>query len=399
MYRVAWPTLIADLRNALSTIKKTAKREPASQSGPLASRPHIERERNRKQNVREPRTLLSSSRRPASSTHRPHQSPSRPYSTSISPEVGTAEDVLTDYEASHGVLLHGDCEEGTPIAPVDPVDDFIEDREGDNQRCDATPIPVHDLRPRNLIPDAAILDNKYKRYTLHKKMKTEWRGRQSPLQMRQKLRKVLLHNRHVKEQMMAERWAYRSAEEQEEMEARIAEAIVERREPQPSEEDQPWWYKWKHREEIRQARRRRTWNLSRGTVDQPSTWDDAALGRGWGVPGQEFQHDSLLITHDIGRSEEAETPSWVPPPPRTHGDNPWLRQEELPRLRRGDEEYYGEDEEADIALNTNVGPRVPWVKRDASPEKPETPEGQHENGENNQGNGDEDRYPQHRDRH
>jgi hypothetical protein len=170
---------------------------------------------------------------------------------------------------------------------------------------------------------------------------------------------------------MAERWAYRSMEEQEEMEERISDAIAERREPQASGEDQPWWYKWKHREEIRHARRRKTWNLSRGTVDQPSTWDGAVLGRGWGVPGQEFQHDSLLITSDIGRGEEDEAPSWVPPQPRTRDDNPWLRQEELPRLRRGDEAYCGEDEETDIALKTKTGPRVPWVKRDALLETPE----------------------------
>lgn len=368
MYRAAWPTLIADLRSALGTIKQTAKRKPTSQSDSLASRPHDERERNRSQSVHETRTPLSSARRPATSTRRPHQSPSRSYSTTISPEVEIAEDVLRDYEASHGVLRHVDCEEGIPIAAVDFVDDFIEDHEAGTHRCDSTPIPIDDLRPRNLIPDAAILDNKYKRYTLHKKMKTEWRGYQSPLQMRQKLRKVLLHNRFIKEQMMAERWAYRTMEEQEEMEERIANAIAERREPQPTGEDQPWWYKWKHREEIRQARRRRTWNLSRGIVDQPSTRDEAALGRGWGVPGQEFQHDSLLITRDIGREEEAEAPSWVPPRPRTREVNPWLQQEEFPRLRRGDEEYYGEDEGIDIALKTDVDPRVPWSKRDASSE-------------------------------
>lgn len=379
MYRIAWPTLIAELRSALSTIKQMAERKPTSQPGSSASRPHIERdrERNHNQNAHESRTLLSSARRPARSTHRPHQSTSRSYSTSVSPEVGIAEDVLTDYEASHGVLRHVDCEGGVPIAPVNCVDDFIEDHEADTHRCDTTPMPVNDLRPHNIIPDAAILDNKYKRYTLHKKMKKEWRGHQSPLQMRQKLRKVLLYNRRVKEQMMAERWAYRSMEEQEEMDSRISDAIAERREPQPSGEDQPWWYKWKRREEIREARRRRTWNLSRGTVDQPSTGDEAALGRGWGVPGQEFQHDSLLITHDIGRDEEAEAPSWVPPQPRMREDNPWLRQEEFPRLRRGDEEYYGEDEEIDTALKTDIGPRVPWGKRDASSE---TPEEEQENG-------------------
>ena len=367
MYRATWPTLIADLRKALSTIKQMAKKTLTSQSDSLASRPHVEREGNRNQSAHETRTPLSSARRPATSTRRPHQSPSRSYSTTIVPEAEIAEDVFRDEEASHGVLRHVDCEEGTPIAPIDFSDDFIEDHEADTHRSDTTPIPFDDLRPRNLIPDAAILDNKYKRYTLHKKMKMEWRGRASPLEMRQKLRNVLLHNRCIKEQMMAERWAYRTMEEQEEMEERIANAIAERREPQPGGEDQPWWYKWKHREEIRQARRRRTWNLSKGTtVDRPSTRDEAALGRGWGVPGQEFQHDSLLITRDIGREEEAEAPSsWVPPRPRTREVNPWLHQGELPRLRRGDEEHYGDDEEIDIALKANVDPRVPWGERDA----------------------------------
>jgi len=363
VYRAPWPTLIADLRSALSTIKQTAKRKPTYLSDSLASQTHVKRETNRNQNAHESRTPLSPARRTATRTHRPHQSSSRSYSTSTSPEVEIAEDVLRDYEASHGVLRHVDSKEGIPIASVDVVDDFIEDHEAENHRCDKTPLPLDDLRPRNLIPDAAILDNKYKRYTLHKKMKAEWRG-QSPLQVRRKLREVLLHNRRAKEQMMAERWAYRSMEEQEEMEVRISNAIAERREPQPSGEDQPWWYKWKHREEMRQARRRRTWNLSRGTVDQPSTWDEAALGRGWGVPGQEFQHDSLLITRDIGRDEEAEAPTWVPPRPRLRSDNPWL-QEELPRLRQGDEQHYGGDEGVDIALRTNSNPRVPWGKRDA----------------------------------
>ena len=285
--------------------------------------------------------------------------------------MDNAEDGATDDEASHGVWQHEVCEEGIPIAPVDFVDDFIENHEADTQRYDATPIPFDDLRPHNLIPDAAILDNKYKRYTLHKKMRTEWRGCQSPSQMRQKLRQALLHNRRIKEQMMAERWAYRTTEEQEEMEERIVNAVDERREPQPSGEDQPWWYKWKHREEIRQARRKRNWDLSRGTVTQPSTStrDEATLGRGWGVPGQEFQHDSLLITRDIGRDEEAKAPSWVPPQPRTRQENPWLRQEEeSPRLRGGDEEYYGGDGGIDIASETIKDPRVPWGKRDASSE-------------------------------
>lgn len=373
MYRAAWPTLIAELRSALSTIKQMTERNPTSQSESPESRPRVERERNRSQNVHKTRTPLSSApaRRPATSTHRPHQSPSRSYSTTVPPEVDNAEDGATDDEASHGVLQHEVCGEGIPIAPVDFVDDFIENHEADTQWYDATPIPFDDLRPHNLIPDAAILDNKYKRYTLHKKMRTEWRGCQSPSQMRQKLRQALLHNRRIKEQMMAERWAYRTIEEQDEMEERIVNAVDERREPQPSGEDQPWWYKWKHREEIRQARRKRNWDLSRGTVTQPSTStrDEAALGRGWGVPGQEFQHDSLLITRDIGRDEEAKAPSWVPPQPRTRQENPWLRQEEeSPRLRGGDEEYYGGDEGIDIASETIKDPRVPWGKRDASSE-------------------------------
>ena len=390
MYRAPWPTLIADLRSALSTIKQMTERNSTPQSDSPDSRPRIEREKNRGQSVHKTRTPLSSApaRQTATSTHRPHQSPSRSYSTTIPPEVENTEDILTDDEASHGILQHEICEEGIPVAPVEFVDDFIEDHEADPHRHDATPIPFDDLRPRNLIPDAAILDNKYKRYTLHKKMKAEWRGCQSPSQMREKLRKALLHNRHIKEQMMAERWAYRTMEEQEEIEERISNAIAERREPQPSGKDQPWWYKWKHREEIRQARRKRNWDLSRGTVDQPSTRDEAGLGRGWGVPGQEFQHDSLLITRDIGRDEEAEMPSWVPPQPRTRQENPWLRQEESPRLRGGDEEYYGGDEGIDIALKTIKDPRVPWGKRDASLEMLEE---ERDNQERDQGNGDEDR--------
>lgn len=393
MYRVAWPTLIAELRSALSTTKQMAKRKPTSQSGSLASRPQVEREKNRNQSARESRTPLSSARRPATSTPHPHQLPSRSYSTSISPEVETDEDVLRDYEASHGVLRHVDCEEGIPITSVDFVDDFIEDHEADTR---STPLPLDTLRPHNFIPDAAILDNKYKRYTLHKKMKTEWRGHLGPAQLRQKLRNVLLHNRCIKEQMMAERWAYKSIEEQEEMEGRIADAIAERREPQPSGEDQPWWFKWKHREEMRQARRRRTWNLSRGTAAQPSTWDEAALGRGWGLPGQEFQHDSLLITRDIGRDEESDTSTWVPPQPRKHEQNPWLQQEEFPRPQPDDEGYDGDDGGLDITLRTETGPRVPWDKRESPSE---TFEGENESRESDQDNGGGEVMPQHRGRH
>ena len=386
MYRTPWPTLIADLRSALSTTKKMAKNKPTSQSGSPASRPRVEREKNRNQSPHESPTPLSSARRPATGTRHPHHSPSRSYSTSTAPEVEIEEDVLRDYEASHGVLRHMDCEEGIPIASVESVDDSIEDHEADTHSRDLAPLPLNDLRPHNLIPHAAILDNKYKRYTLHKKLKKEWRGHLGPPQLRRKLRNVLRHNRRVKEQMMAERWAYQSMAEQEEIEQRIADAMAERREPQPSGEDQPWWYKWKHREEIRQARRRRTWNLSRGTVDQPSTWDEAALGRGWGVPGQEFQHDSLLITRDIGRDEESEAPTWVPPQPRVHEANPWLQQDDFPRLQRDGEGSYGEDEGMNVASRTNTGPRVPWGKRDTSSE---TFEEEYKNEEGDGGNDDE----------
>jgi hypothetical protein len=145
---------------------------------------------------------------------------------------------LRDYEASHGVPQYVDYEEGIPIAFVESVNDFIDDHEADTRLHDALePLLFDDLRSRNLIPDAAILDNKYKRYTLHKKMKAEWWGRLSPLKLRRKLRYVLLHNRRVKEQMMAERWGYQSTDEQQEMEERIADAIAERREPQPSGEE------------------------------------------------------------------------------------------------------------------------------------------------------------------
>ena len=391
MYRAAWPTLIADLRSALSTTKHMAKKTPTSQSGSPASLPHVEREKHCNQSVRESRTPLSSAQRPATSARRFHQSPSRSYSTSTAPGVEIEADDLRDYEASHEALHHADCEEGIPIVSVESVDDFTE-----YPGCEIALLPLNDLRPHNLIPHAAILDNKYKRYTLHKKMKREWRGHQSPSQLRRKLFNVLRNNRKVKEQMMAERWAYQSMEEQEEMEERIADAIAKRREPQPSGDDQPWWYKWKHREEIRQARRRRTWNLSRGTPDQPSTWDEAALGRGWGVPGQEFQHDSLLITRDIGRDEEPETSTWVPPQPRVHEENPWLQQAEFSSPRRDDGEHYGKDEGITSALRTNTGPRVPWNKRDASSE---TSEEEHENEESTQESDDEDMKPQGRGRH
>ena len=369
-----------------------ANKKPTPQSGSLASRPHVKREEKRNQSTHESRTPFNSTRRPATSTSRPHQSLSRSYSTSISTDAEIEEDVLRDYEVSRGVLRHVDCEEGIPIASVESIDNFIEDHKTDTCELDTTPLPFDDLRPRNLIPDAAILDNKYKRYTLHKKMKTEWQGHLSPSQLRGKLRKVLLHNRRVKEEMMAERWSYRSMEEQEEIEERIADAIAERREPQPSGEDQPWWYKWKHREEMRQARRRRTWNLSRGTVDQPSTWDEAALGRGWGVPGQEFQHDSLLITRDIGGDEESETSTWVPPQPRTREENPRPQQEEFRGLQQADEGYHNENEGIDIALRTNSGPRVSWGERDASSE---TFEEEQENGESDEETDNEDIKPQH----
>ena len=387
MYRAAWPTLIADLRSALSTTKHMAKKAPTPQSGSSASLPHVQHEKHCNQSARESRTPLSSARRPTTNARRFHQSPSRSYSTSTAPEVEIEEDVLRDYEASHEALQHVDCEEeGIPVASVESVDDFIEDH-----GREPALLPLNDLQPHNLIPHAAILDNKYKRYTLHKKMKAEWRGHYSPSQLRKKLLEVLQHNRLVKEQMMAKRWAYRSMEEQEEMEGRIANAIAERREPRPSGDDQPWWYKWKHREAMREARRRRTWNLSRGTPDQPSKWDESALGRGWGVPGQEFQHDSLLITRDIGRAEEPEASTWVPPQPRVREANPWLQQGESPTSQRD-----GEDEGIDFALRTNTGPRVPWSKRDASSE---TSEDEHESEESVQESDDEDMKPQDRGRH
>jgi hypothetical protein len=395
VYRAAWPTLIADLRSALSITKHMAKDGPTSQPGPLVSRPHVEREKRHNQSAHGSRTRFSSARRPAPNTHRPHQSPSRSYSTSPTPKGEVEEDASRDYAASHGVFQHVDCEEGTPVTPVEVVDDSIEDNEADTRQWDTATLPLDDLQPHNLIPDAAILDNKYKRYTLHKKMKREWRGHFSPLQLRMKLQNILLRNRRAKEEMMARRWSYRSIEEQEEMEERITGAIAERREPQPPGEDQPWWYKWKHREELRQARRRRTWNLSRGTVDQPATWDEAALGRGWGVPGQEFQHDSLLITRDIGREEESEAPTWVPPQPRELEENPWLQQGELPRLQQDSQGYYSEGEGIDIVSRTETGPRVPWGKRDASSEGLEE---EQENEKNDQDTGDEDMRPQHRSR-
>ena len=392
MYRAAWPTLIADLRSALSTTKHMAKKAPTPQSGSPASLPRVERGKKCDQGARESRTALNSARRPATTAHRFHQS-SRSYSTSTTPAAEIEEDVSRDYEVSHGALPHVDCEEGIPIASVESVDDFAEDSEAG---CEIAPLPLNDLRPHDLIPHAAILDNKYKRYTLHKKMRMEWRGHHSPSQLRQKLFDVLRHNRRVKEQMMAERWAYRCMEEQEEMEERIASAIAARREPQPSGDDQPWWYKWKHREALRQARRRRTWNLSRGTPDQPSTWDEAALGQGWGVPGQEFQHDSLLITRDIRKDEEPETSAWVPPQPRVREANPWLQQAEFPRLQRDDEVYPGEDEGIDAALRTTTGPRVPWGKRNTSSE---TFEEEHETEEGVQESDDGDIKPQDRGRH
>jgi hypothetical protein len=180
------------------------------------------------------------------------------------------------------------------------------------------------------------------------------------------------------------------------MEERIADAIAERREPQPSGEDQPWWYKWKHREEMRQARRRRTWNLSRGTADQPSTWDEAALGRGWGVPGQEFQHDSLLITRDIRGDEESETSTWVPPQPRNTNRTRGCSRKSFQGFNQTMRGTDSEDGGIGHNFENRNRPRVPWDKRDSSSE---AFEGEHESGDSDQDNDDGEMTPQHRGRH